>query len=570
MLNILNELKHWQAAIVFVFVGFLTFFSGLNGAFQNDDFYQIVNNTPVHSLSNIPSFFQSSTFYNGEKLTGVYYRPLMTTTFSAIYTFFGENPFAYHFVQLSIYIASAFILFLVFRRFIKPVIALLLSLVLLVHPLNSQIVYSIPTMQDVLFFFFGILAIWMLINKKDLWKVVLLLLLAMFSKESGILFVLIAFAYLYLFDKNRIVALLKLITVPIILYVLLRMNAVGISGAHHAAPINDLGFIERMFTAPSVLLFYIGKFLWPDKLSLGYYWTYPSFSLENVLLPLIIDVIVVGIFIYLGALIKRMLSTDTFKMFLFFSVWTILGLGLYMQVIPGLDFTACETWFYFAMAGVLGTIGVSIGLLKRINYAWLVLPLIIVILTLGVRSNLRGYDYESQYRLATVDISVSDTNFAAINNLAQHSLDQGDYNQALELAKRSIDIYPIVSNYINYGVSLQQLGRYDEAIKAYEDALVYGNINIIYENLALIHIVNLKPTETQIFFQEAFVEYPRDFRLWLYYAVFQGALGNKAGAVDAITNATKYGQVPQEIYDGIMSAKSFTVPILGKNVLVKF
>jgi len=91
----LRRLQSWHIAIAFIVIGFIVFYPGLTGEFQKDESYQIVNNEPVHSLSNLSYFFQSSTFYNGEKLTGVYYRPMMTTTFSLIYSFFDANPVAY-------------------------------------------------------------------------------------------------------------------------------------------------------------------------------------------------------------------------------------------------------------------------------------------------------------------------------------------------------------------------------------------------------------------------------------------------------------------------------------------
>jgi len=571
MLKLIDKLKPWQVAIIFVVVGFLVFFSGLNSPFQNDDSYQIVNNIPVHSLSNLPSFFGSSTFYNGEKLTGVYYRPLMTTTFSIIYSIVGANPFLYHFVQLCLYIAGAFVLFLVLSKFFNRCVSMALSLIFLVHPLNSQIVFSIPTMQDALFFMFGILALWNLINNKNLWKVVLLLFLTLLSKEAGLLFVFVSILYLVIFDKSRIKEFLKVLFVPFVLYWILKISAVGFSGAHHAAPINELDLAERLFTAPSILLFYIGKLLYPEKLSLGYYWTHPGFSVEYFLIPLLIDLFVVGIILYLGYLVKIKLSKKDFKIFVFFAGWSAMGIGLYLQIIPGLDFTACETWAYFAMAGFFGMIGVSLKLFKRIKYGDLILVAIsvLIIIALGIRSNIRGGDYSSQYNLANVDLSVSSDNFSAMNNISQYLISQGKYEDAVIMARRSIDIYPIVSNHINHGVALQYLGRYKEAKDAYGKALVYGNLNIIYQNLALIHIVDSKPSDTDEFFKIALKEYPRDFKLWLYYAVFSGAIGSKAEAVDAIKIAKSHGDVPDFIYSGITNGVSFSVPILGKNVLVK-
>jgi len=498
----------------------------------------------------------------------------MTTTFSLIYSIFGTNTFAYHFVQLSLYIASAYILFLVFRHFFKKqTLALFLSLLFLIHPLNSQIVYSIPTMQDALFFFFGILAIWTLIShesNKSLWVVVAYLMLAMFSKESGVLFVIVTFLYLFWFDRDRIRTLFYRLVGPIILYLILRFNAVGMAGSSHAAPINNLDLVERLFTAPSVLFFYISKLVFPQQLSLGYYWVNPNFSVENVLFPLLIDIAVVGLFIFLGFRIRAKLPKKKLRIYLFFAAWTIIGLGLYMQVLPGLDFTACETWFYFTMVGLLGMIGISAQTVKiRFQPEWLIIPAMLLIVVLGVRSNLRGLDYSSQYKLAVHDLEVSSDNFAAMTNISQYYIDQGNFNEAALYAKRSIDIYPGFSNYTNLGVALQQTGDFKGAIDAYDKALKYGNVGIIYGNLALIHIVYSKPSDTEQFFKMALQEYPHDYKLWVYYAVFQGAVGSNDNAKTAIMNAAKYGNVPTAIYEGIMNHKSFSVPILGKTVLVR-
>src|ERR1700712_2070879 len=94
---------HVLAIFAIALVGVVAYWSGLTNPFLGDDFSQIVNNIPVHSLSNISQFFSGSTFYSGmpdAPLRGIYYRPLMTTVFSAIYAIFGANVVAYHILQL--------------------------------------------------------------------------------------------------------------------------------------------------------------------------------------------------------------------------------------------------------------------------------------------------------------------------------------------------------------------------------------------------------------------------------------------------------------------------------------
>src|SRR4051812_6468548 len=74
-----SKLTDLRTAILMAVTGITVFFSGLKSPFMGDDMSQIVNNIPVHSIANIGTFFNGSTFFTGtgQPLTGFYYRPLM-------------------------------------------------------------------------------------------------------------------------------------------------------------------------------------------------------------------------------------------------------------------------------------------------------------------------------------------------------------------------------------------------------------------------------------------------------------------------------------------------------------
>ena len=565
------ESKH-VAYILVVVVGLLVFFTGLSNPFQNDDTFQIVNNPPVHSITNIPQFFQAGTYWDGQKLTGDYYRPMMTTVFSVIYLVAGAHSTAFHLVQLSLYIASSFLLYLVFKRFLKPLTALALTLVFLVHPLNSQIVYSIATMQDVLFFFFGILAIWLLSrddSDKSLWAVSGCLLLSLLSKEAGFVFVAVSLLYLCWFNKERVKAFLSTMVLPIILYLTLRIHAVGLVHKQLVAPIDNVNLAGRLFNAPSIIEFYISKLLFPWKLSTTHYWVYSKFSVDHFLIPLIVDLVVVSLFVYIGFRVFHKLSRKQLKMYLFFAAWTVMGILLYLQIVP-LDMTVCETWFYFSFAGLLGMIGIALPTIKfRFKPELVLFTVILIVCLFGIRTAFRGTDYRSQTILAQHDIAESSGDYSALMSLSQYYIDNGDYKQAMTYAQRSIDVYPITSNYNLLGVALEQSGDYKGAVKAYIKALEYGNLSVVYENLGLILITYSDKATTDEFFQKAINTYPHDFKLWLYLAIFEGSSGATDKAKISINNAIKYGTVPPAIYNYISNDQPFSLPLLGRTVLVK-
>ncbi len=173
-----------KASLIIAITGFVVALTGLQSPFRGDDILQIVSATPVHSITNIGQFFQNSSFYNGNGagFGGIYYRPIMTTLFSIIYTFFGPSQLYFHLLQASMYIASAILLYLIFRYSFKPALSLVLSLIFLVHPLNSQVIFAIPSLDDVSFVFFGVLALWLLLrfySVRSMWLVALSLFLSL-------------------------------------------------------------------------------------------------------------------------------------------------------------------------------------------------------------------------------------------------------------------------------------------------------------------------------------------------------------------------------------------------------
>ena len=156
-----------------------------------------------------------------------------------------------------------------------------------------------------------------------------------------------------------------------------------------------------------------------------------------------------------------------------------------------------------------------------------------------------------------------------MNNLSQTLIDHKQFKEAIPYAQKSISIYPATGNYDNLGVALEQTGDYSGAQTAYEQALKYGEMDIVYENLSLIKMMYSSPVLAQEFFQKAVSAYPHDFKLWVYFSLFEGAEGHADSAKVYIGNAAKYGNVPSPIYNNIMNNRPFAIPLLGKTLIVQ-
>jgi hypothetical protein len=565
MLNKINKLANWQSILVITFVGVAVFAVGLTNGFQGDDSLQIVNNVPVHSLANIRTFFEGGTFYDGSntKLSGIYYRPMMTTVFSVIYTLFGPHAFCYHLVQLLICISSAVVLYLFFRFSFKPLLALFLALLLLVHPIDSEAVYSIPCMQDALFFLFGILGMYILFKYKSIKSLVLValcFLLSLLSKETGILFVAMSLVYVFWFNRRRLYSYVIILIVPIMLWLILKIHFNGLDPRPAVAPIDQLNLGERLLTAPSIVLLYITKLVFPIKLSSSYYWVYPRYSVSHTLLPLLADAAVLLLFVYLGFIIHARATKSQFSVYLFFAIWAAAGFLLVLQIVP-LDMTASETWLYFSMVGILGMIGIAVVTLMPESHLYspkILMTMLVIVLLLCFRSALRGPDWKNEYTLGMRDLAASSDDYNADYQIAVYYYNHGDYRLAKGYAERSVALYPNALNEAMLGANLGDLGQFGQSQAVLAIAQKYNpNYYIIYDDLAGLTLYTGKQLNNERLLISLDNKLPNDSTVWFYTALLAQRYGYNTGAQNAITQAAEHGQVQQAAYQDIMNNQTF-------------
>jgi hypothetical protein len=573
----INDLKNWQASIVLLLVGVVVYSNGLVNPFEGDDNLQILNNPPVHSISHIILFFKGGTFYAGQgasaALIGHYYRPLMTATFSLIYTIFGPHAFYFHALQLLLCIGSAVLLYLVFQYSFNRVLSLSLAIIFLIHPIDSQNVYAIPNMQDSLFFFFGILALYFLVrfkSFKSIWFTTVCLLVSLLAKETAVLFIIMCFLYLAWRDRKRLIVFTGSLVVPVALYLSLRVRAIGLLSSQNSSPIDTLTFVERLMTVPSIILFYFSKVIFPFRLASTYEWVEPRFTIDHVLIPVVIDLLIAVITIYLGFLIRVKSSKTHFFTYLFFSIWTAIGFALIVQFLP-LDMTASESWFYFPMAGMLGMVGsVLIVYHKHIQPTWFLLIVVLLIGIYGTQTFERSFDWRSQNRLAYADIKSSPSDFIAYDLLAEKYNRLHDYRQAKLYAEHSVAIYSSAFNNNDLGVAFLGLRDYQGALNAYQHGLNQGAYIYDVENLATLYAIFYNNSNASQFYELAIKTFPTNSDLWMYMAIWDAEHHNSVDAKLAITRAGDYGVIPAVLTNAIMNNQPLTITIsnLDKSIIL--
>ena len=538
------------------------FFNGLFNGFANDDYAQIINNPIIRSIQNLPTFFSGSTFYNwgAQNLGGYYYKPLMVTFFSSIYSVFNNSASAFHFFQIILCTINACILFLVLKRFFNKSLAFVLSIIFLVHPINSEAALYISAAQEVLFFFFGIISLWILQNYKSQKALIfsgVFLLCSLLSKETGILFIFVSLLYLLIYNRKLFYPFLGYSISVLAIYIVLRIHAIGVF-AYSAlnVPIGKLTTLNRFLNIPEIFLFYLKTFLFPLNLASSYQWVYRQIDVSHFLLPLIMDFTFLVVVCFIAVILYKKFARKYLTLYIFFSVWFLLGILFHSQIFP-LDQTVAERWFYFPIVGLLGMIGVLLEVFHvNLKNKWVLLVVVFIVALLSFRTIIRSFDWRDYFTIAAHDIKVSKDAYDMEGNLSYVYLQQNRCKDAKNYAEKSIQLFPNATSYINLGVSYFCLSDYKQAKESFTKALGYGDYYSTYEHLANLALVYGNPKENINFIKNVSLKkYPQDTKLWLDLAVIEYKNKEIDNAKSDISQAYSQDQSTQitSVYNVIMN-----------------
>ncbi|PJA55465.1 hypothetical protein CO165_03395, partial [Candidatus Roizmanbacteria bacterium CG_4_9_14_3_um_filter_33_18] len=195
----------------------------------------------------------------------VYFRPVISALYWGIYNIFGPRPFFFHFFQLIFHIATAVLIYYLFKRFFKETISLILAAIFLVHPASVEAVSFASAMQEVGFTLTGMAGLYLFSGGRDgacpvsttnIFFGTFLLLIALLMKETAIVFFLLIFCYLFLFKKNQIVLISYSIFSMILLmtYFLFRVSGGSLYVQGQGLfPIMRVSLVTRLMNIPMII-----------------------------------------------------------------------------------------------------------------------------------------------------------------------------------------------------------------------------------------------------------------------------------------------------------------------------
>ncbi len=348
--------------------GVLVYGKAFFAGFQIDDIGLIVNFPLVHSLHSVPALFTGGFSYQLEN-TGFfqfYYKPIMMICFAIFYSLGHGGAFTFHAFQIILFIVNSLLLFYFFSKIFGRNFAFLFSLLFLLHPANREVATYIASLQDTLYFFFGISALCLIINRdkrgegrRKFLIIYLLLLGSCLSKETGMLFLFLILFWSYLFKKEAFKMYLYVSGFVFITYLALRLYAS--SNIYLVLLDNRIlyeTFPQRIYIIFGVIRFQIQEMVLPGLMSFGQVTT-KTISFLQTVVSFFETIVFLGIICAIGLLLVQK-SKKEFRYFLFFTAWLLLGIGLHSQIIE-LDVFAATRWLYFPLAGALGMVGLVVS-----------------------------------------------------------------------------------------------------------------------------------------------------------------------------------------------------------------
>lgn len=217
---------HKKAILILFLLTAVTFGDCLFNYFVGDDYSLFIENNFYHSWKNFYKLITSECVSDSDAVLnraqadlgsgGVSYRPVWGITYFFDVWLWRTNPFGYHLHNVILhFLTTIFVYFVVFFLLQDRTFALLSAILFCVHPLNAETVSAIGYRASGLSCFFFLLAFLSYMRHYDLepWKgrlcflgAYLFFFLAVFSKESAVVFPGVLFAYDWFFRRKEVLA----------------------------------------------------------------------------------------------------------------------------------------------------------------------------------------------------------------------------------------------------------------------------------------------------------------------------------------------------------------------------
>ncbi|AQG82221.1 tetratricopeptide repeat protein [Spirosoma montaniterrae] len=146
----------WWPPVVLALVGFLLYINTFGHRYALDDIAAIGQNLFVKKgFAGIPDLLRTE-FWHFSNISLGYYRPLSLITFAIEQEYFKDNPNISHMINTGLYALTGLVLGVLLQKWLNKqvIIAFLIGLVFIAHPIHTEIVANIKGRDEILSFLF--------------------------------------------------------------------------------------------------------------------------------------------------------------------------------------------------------------------------------------------------------------------------------------------------------------------------------------------------------------------------------------------------------------------------------
>ena len=503
-------LKNSFIVVLLIVIGFLIYANSLPNKMFWDDNDGIINNQFVHNWRYFPKYF-SENLIAGSGLLSNYWRPMLLTVFSLEWHTWKNWAPGYHFINMSFHITDAILLFLILLYLFKNRwLAILTSLIFLVHPLQTEAVTYVSGLGDSLsafFIFIGILFyLKFRISEKPPLKSVfyfsslLMYVFSLMSKETAIVMP----AYLFIVDfyflfKNKRYPLRKALKdigktiwpffVLAGLYIWLRATVLNFENSFNLYNEKNAftsNFHIRLFTFFRVLTIYFSLLFWPLNLHME--------RTVNIAFSLNSFSVIFGAFLSLTLIVFAFTKFKKFPIISFSIIWFFIGLAPVSNIFIPISGLIYEHWLYLPLIGIFLPL-LSLILITGKKYRLqktLLVSLILLLIFFSFLTIKRNRDWRNPIIFYNQTLKYAPNSYRIINNLGMAYADEKDYRNAERMYKRAIKLdrkNPVA--YHNIANLYRNKGKTDLAIKNYKIAIALNKkFFFSYNMLADLYLKN--------------------------------------------------------------------------------
>jgi protein O-mannosyl-transferase len=519
-------------------IAFIVYSNSLSNGFVLDDTLVITKNSfTTQGIKGINDIFSHDTFegfYGASseeiKVAGGRYRPLSLAFFAVIYQVFEANAFVFHLWNVLLFSICCAILYYVLRYVFDPVTGVstavfagLTALLFAVHPVHTEVVNNIKSNDEILCLILSLISLFLAIKYMDTkrkslgyWSGVMFFFACLAKENAAVFLVIIPFTWYFRsqFTKKKFISLMPLMIslgAGFILYFIIRYSILGWSLGETSLDLINNPFIK--FTGENwehvtfseklgMIFLALGKYLlllvFPVSLSTDYY-------------PRYIDVTTLGnpfallsLFAYLAMAVYAIVKIwkKQFRVDVYGIVFFLVSLSIVSNLLFPIGTNLAERFLFTPSVGFLIAVsGLVLPLLFTQKQKFPLIPALvvsIVLLLLAGRTFVRNFDFESNLKLMSKDIIVSEKS-AKIQNalgalIAEEALHSKDHATKMKLSQeamihlnKALEIHPtyLEAFYMRGNVNFM-LGNYEEAILDYMRTIQMNeNYKAVYPNYAL-------------------------------------------------------------------------------------